>query len=105
VVESCEHGNESLGSIKGRSFLDQLNDCQLLKTPLYVARVKFGSSAQVKNKWRVFENRVLRRMFGPKGEEVARKQGEFHKKEFHNLYSSPSSMGDEKCILNFSQKT
>jgi hypothetical protein len=27
VVGSCEHGNEPLGSIKGRKFLDQLSDC------------------------------------------------------------------------------
>jgi hypothetical protein len=27
----CEHGNEPSGSIKGGEFLDQLNDCQLLK--------------------------------------------------------------------------
>jgi len=25
------HGNKLLGSIKGSEFLDQLNDCQLLK--------------------------------------------------------------------------
>jgi hypothetical protein len=29
---SCDQGNEPSGSIKGREFLDQLNDCQLLKT-------------------------------------------------------------------------
>jgi hypothetical protein len=26
MVGSCEHGNEPSGSIKGREFLDQLND-------------------------------------------------------------------------------
>jgi hypothetical protein len=26
VAGSCEHGNEHLGFIKGREFLDQLND-------------------------------------------------------------------------------
>jgi hypothetical protein len=26
VVGSCEHGNEALGSIKGRGILDQLSD-------------------------------------------------------------------------------
>jgi hypothetical protein len=31
TTESYEHGNETLGSIKGRGFLDQLCDCLLLK--------------------------------------------------------------------------
>jgi hypothetical protein len=30
VVGSCEYGNESSGSIKGREFLDQLSDYQIL---------------------------------------------------------------------------
>jgi hypothetical protein len=28
---SCEHGNEPLGSIKDRKFLEKLSDCWLLK--------------------------------------------------------------------------
>jgi hypothetical protein len=39
---------------------------------------------------RVFENRVLRRMFGPKRDEVTGVWKELHNKELHNLYSSPS---------------
>jgi hypothetical protein len=31
VANSCEHGNEYLGSIKGGEFLDQVRDNQLLK--------------------------------------------------------------------------
>jgi len=31
VLGSYEHGNELLGSIKGREFLDKLSDSQLLK--------------------------------------------------------------------------
>jgi hypothetical protein len=31
VAGCCEHCNELYGSIKGRKFLDQLSDCQLLK--------------------------------------------------------------------------
>jgi hypothetical protein len=37
----------------------------------------------------VFENRVLRRIFGPKRNEVAGKLGKLHNEELHNLYSSP----------------
>jgi hypothetical protein len=38
----------------------------------------------------VFENRVLRRIFGPKGDEVMGEWRKLHNKELHNLYSSPS---------------
>jgi hypothetical protein len=38
---------------------------------------------------RVFENRVLRRIFGPKRDEVTRGWRKLHTEELHNLYSSP----------------
>jgi hypothetical protein len=37
----------------------------------------------------VFEKRVLRRMFGPKRDEV-KDWRKLHNEELHNLYSSPS---------------
>jgi hypothetical protein len=36
---------------------------------------------------RVFENRVLRKIFGPKREEVAGGWRRLHKEELHNLYA------------------
>jgi hypothetical protein len=39
---------------------------------------------------RVFENRVLRRIFGPKRDEVTGEWRKFHNKELHDLNSSPS---------------
>jgi hypothetical protein len=38
---------------------------------------------------RVFENRVLRRIFGPKRDEVVRGR-KLHDEELHNLHSSPN---------------
>jgi hypothetical protein len=38
---------------------------------------------------RAFENRVLRRIFGPRRDEVTGGCRNLHNKEFHNLYSSP----------------
>jgi hypothetical protein len=38
---------------------------------------------------RVFENRVLRRISGPKRVEVMGEWRKLHNKELHNLYSSP----------------
>jgi hypothetical protein len=37
----------------------------------------------------VFENRVLRRLFGPKRAEVTGQWRKLHSGELHNLYSSP----------------
>jgi hypothetical protein len=38
----------------------------------------------------VFENRVLRRIFRPKRDEVTGGWRKLHNEELHNLYSSPS---------------
>jgi hypothetical protein len=38
---------------------------------------------------RLFENRVLRRIFVPKRDEVTGECRMFHSEELHNLYSSP----------------
>jgi hypothetical protein len=38
----------------------------------------------------VFENRVLRRIFGPKRDEVTGGLRKLHNEELHDLYSSPS---------------
>jgi hypothetical protein len=40
---------------------------------------------------RVFENRVLRRIFGPKRGEVTGEWRKFHNEELRDLYSSPST--------------
>jgi hypothetical protein len=37
----------------------------------------------------VFENRVSRRIFGPKRDEVTGGWGKLHNEELHNLYSTP----------------
>jgi hypothetical protein len=42
----------------------------------------------VKGKLRVFENRVLRRIFGPKRDEVTGEWRKLHNEELYNLYSS-----------------
>jgi hypothetical protein len=39
---------------------------------------------------RVFENRVLRRIFGPKRDEVMGEWRKLHNEELRNLYSLPS---------------
>jgi hypothetical protein len=43
-----------------------------------------------KHTLRVFENRVLRRIFGPKSDEVTEEWRKLHSGELHNLYTSPN---------------
>jgi hypothetical protein len=42
---------------------------------------------------RVFENRVLGRIFGPKRDEVTGEWTKLHNDEFHDLYTSPTTVG------------
>jgi hypothetical protein len=41
----------------------------------------------------VFENRLLRRIFGPKRDEVTGEWRKLHNEEVRDLYSSPSIIG------------
>jgi hypothetical protein len=47
---------------------------------------------RVEHRPRVFENRVLKRIFGPKRDEVTGDWRKLHNEELHNLYSSPNRM-------------
>jgi hypothetical protein len=46
-------------------------------------------TSREEHRLRVFENRVLRGIFGPKGDEVTGEWRKLHNGDLHNLYSSP----------------
>jgi hypothetical protein len=53
--------------------------------------VKLGSlTLREEHRLGVLENRVLRRIFGPKRDEVTGEWRKLHNEELHDLYSSPS---------------
>ena len=68
---------------------------------------------------RVFENRVLRRIFGPKRDEVTGEWRKLHNEELNDLYSSPNIVrviksrrmrcsaygGEQRCIHGFNEET
>jgi hypothetical protein len=45
----------------------------------------------------VFENRMLRRIFGPKREDVARGWRRLHNEKLHKLYASPNIIRVISC--------
>jgi hypothetical protein len=57
---------------------------------MYRRNPSCGSNEATEHRLRVFENRVLRRIFGPKRDEVTGGWRKLHNEELHNLYSSPS---------------
>jgi hypothetical protein len=46
----------------------------------------------MKTRFSLSENRVLRRKFGPKREEVAGGWRRLHNEKLHNLYASPNNI-------------
>ena len=50
-------------------------------------------------KLRVFESRLLRRIFGPKRDEVTGKCRKLHNEELHDLYCSPNIDRVINCIM------
>ena len=53
--------------------------------------VKLGfRKLREKHRLRVFENRLLRRIFGPKSDEVTGKWRKLHNEKLHALHSSPN---------------
>jgi hypothetical protein len=50
-----------------------------------------------KRRLRVFENRVLRRVFGPKRDKLKAEWEKLHNEDFNDLYSSPNIVRVIKC--------
>jgi hypothetical protein len=60
----------------------------ILPVVLYVCET-WSLTLREEHRLRVFEKRALRRIFGPKRDEVKGEWRKLHSEELHNLYSSP----------------
>ena len=70
-------------------FLKKLSYHIILPVVLYGCET-WSLSLREERRLRLFENRVLRRLFGPKRDEVTGEWRKFHKEELRDLYSLPN---------------
>jgi hypothetical protein len=87
---ACCHSVQSLLSSRQLSRNLKVKICKTIILPvvLYVY-ITWSLTLGMDHRLRVFENRVLRRLFGSKRDEVKGERRKLHNWELHNLYSSP----------------
>jgi hypothetical protein len=87
---ACYHSVQSLlaSCLLPRNLKVKIYKTIVLPVVLYGCET-WSQTLREKHRLRVFENRVLRRIFGPKRDEVTGEWREMHSGEPHNLYSSP----------------
>jgi hypothetical protein len=86
----CYHSVQSLLSshLLSRYVKVKVNKPIIVPAVLYGCE-KWSLTLREEHRLRVFENRVLRRIFGPKMDDVTGEWRKLHSEELHNLYSSP----------------
>jgi hypothetical protein len=87
---ACHHSVQSLLSSRllPRNVKVKIYKTKILPVVLYGCETWYLTLRE-EHRLRVFENRVLRRIFEPKRDEVTGEWRKLHNEEFHNLYSSP----------------
>jgi hypothetical protein len=88
---ACYHSVQDLLSSSLLSKNTKIKICRTIILPvvLYGCETWFLTLRE-EHRLRVFENRVLRRIFGPKRDEVTGECRRLHNKELNDLYSSPN---------------
>jgi hypothetical protein len=95
--KACYHSVQSLLSshLFSRNFEVKIYKTTTLPVVLYVCET-WSLTLKEQHRLRVLENRVLRRIFGPKQDEVTGERRKLHNGELHNLYSSPDIIRQNK---------
>jgi hypothetical protein len=92
--DACYHSVQSLLSSRllSRNVKVKIYKTVILPLVLYGCET-LSSTLSEERRLRVFENRVLRGIFGPKKGDVTGQWKKLHIGELHNLYSFPVSLG------------
>jgi hypothetical protein len=87
---ACYHSVQSLLSSRllSRNVQVKIYKTIILPVVLYGCET-WSLTLREEHRLRMFENRVLRRIFGPKRDEVTGEWRKLHSEELHNLYSFP----------------
>jgi hypothetical protein len=88
--KACYHSVQSLLSSRllSRKLKVKIYKTTILPVVLYGCET-WSLTLREEHRLRVFENKVLRRIFGPARDEVTGEWRKLHNGELHNLYSSP----------------
>jgi hypothetical protein len=88
---ACYHSVQSLLSSRllSKNLTIRIYKTIILPVVLYGCET-WSLTLREKHRLRVFKNRVLRRKFGPKRDEVTGEWRKLHNEELHDLNSSPS---------------
>jgi hypothetical protein len=90
-VSACYHSVQNLLSSRLLSKNLKIR-CTRLSLPVVLYGCETWSpTLREEHRLRVFENRVLRKIFGPKRDKVIGEWRKLHDEELHDLYSSPST--------------
>jgi hypothetical protein len=90
-VSACYHSVHNLVSSRLLSKNVKIRIYRTIISPVVLYGCETCSlKLREEHKLRVFENRVLRRIFGPKRNEGTGGWRKLHNEELHNLYSSPN---------------
>jgi hypothetical protein len=87
---ACYHSVQSIFSSRllSRNVKVKVYKTIILPVVLYGCET-WSLTLREEHRLRVFDNRVLRRIFGPKRDEVTGEWRKLHNEKLHNLYSSP----------------
>jgi hypothetical protein len=90
---ACYHSVPNLlsSSLLSRNVKIRIREIIILPVVLYGCGT-WSLTSREEHRLRVFENRVLRRISGPKSDEVTGGWRKLHNEELHNSYTSPSIM-------------